>query len=154
MLIIRIIHSNDKYIVLLIYRKLIILKIIKIEWDSNIGPTLSLNIKNRNFGFCFCHRIKDRSIWFFGLEKVLCSRCLGILLGGIIGLFLVIYQYRIDLIWSILLLVPLIMDGVIQAFHYRESNNILRLITGFLFGIGLQFFLAMSIEFLKVNFFI
>ncbi|RPI37830.1 MAG: DUF2085 domain-containing protein [Methanoregulaceae archaeon] len=40
-------------------------------------------------GFCFCHRRKDRSIWFFGREKVLCSRCLGILLGGTAGLLCV-----------------------------------------------------------------
>jgi uncharacterized membrane protein len=126
------------------------LKFIKIEWDDNIGPILLLNIKNRNFGFCFCHRIKDRSIWFFGLEKVLCSRCLGILLGGIIGLILIIYQYRIDLVWSILLLIPLIFDGVTQALNYRQSNNYFRLITGFLFGIGFQFFLVTIIGFLKI----
>ena len=130
------------------------MNVIKIEWDDSIGPILFLNIKNRRLGFCFCHRIKDRSIWFFGLEKVLCSRCLGIFLGGIIGLILIIYQYRIDLIWSILLLVPLIFDGVTQALNYRQSNNYFRLITGFIFGVGLQFSLATFISFIKNGFFL
>jgi len=133
---------------------LIILKFIKIEWDNNIGPVLLLNIKNHNFGFCFCHKIKDRSIWFFGLEKVLCSRCLGILLGGTIGLILVINKYQIEIIWSVLLILPLIIDGFLQALQYRESNNTLRLITGFLFGVGLQFFLATFISFIKIGFFL
>jgi uncharacterized membrane protein len=130
------------------------LKLIKIEWDNNIGPILFLNIRNRKFGFCFCHRIKERSIWFFGLENYLCSRCLGILIGGLLGLILVIYQYQIEIIWSVLLILPLIIDGFLQALHYRESNNMLRLTTGFLFGVGSQFFLATVIGFLKIEIFI
>jgi uncharacterized membrane protein len=118
------------------------LKLVVIEWDDDIGPMLFINIKNRRFGFCFCHRKKDRSIWFFGLENYFCSRCLGILIGGIIGLILVIWQYKIDLVLSILLLVPLIIDGFLQALNYHQSNNYLRFITGFLFGIGLQFFMG------------
>jgi uncharacterized membrane protein len=86
--------------------------------------------------------MKDRSIWFFGLEKIFCSRCLGILLGGIIGLIPIILQYQIEFFWSILLLLPLSIDGLLQALTQHESNNVLRLITGCLFGIGLQFFLA------------
>jgi uncharacterized membrane protein len=123
-----------------------------LEWDRNIGPILFLNIKNRKFGFCFCHRIKDRSIWFFGLEKVFCSRCLGILFGGIIGLILAIFQYRMEFLGSVLLMIPLIIDGFSQALNYRDSNNVLRFITGFFFGIGLQFFLATLFAFIKNGF--
>ncbi len=134
--------SSDKYIVSLIDWNLIFLELLTVEWDTDIGPIVFLNIENKRFGFCFCHRKKDRSIWFFGLEHFFCSRCMGILIGGSIGLVFVIFQYRIDLIWSVLLMLPLILDGFLQAFHYRESNNIIRLITGFMFGVGLQFFLA------------
>lgn len=123
------------------------------EWDPNIGPILFLNIENRRFGLCFCHRIKDRSIWFFGLENYLCSRCLGVFIGWLIGLILVLYQYQIEMFWSVFLMLPLVIDGFSQALHYRESNNVLRLITGVLFGIGLQFLLAMIIGYLKVKFF-
>ena len=97
--------------------------------------------------------IKDRSIWFFGLEKILCSRCLGILIGGTIGLILVINKYQIEIIWSVLLILPLIIDGFSQALKYRESNNVIRLITGFLFGLGLQFFLSTLFAVIKNGFF-
>lgn len=133
---------NDKFIVSLIDCKLVVVELFTIEWDTDIGPILFLNMESRRFGLCFCHRRKDRSIWFFGLERIFCSRCLGILIGGIVGLACVFYQYRIGLLWAVLLLLPLILDGLLQAFRYRESNNIIRLITGFLFGIGLQFLLA------------
>ena len=129
------------------------MNLLKLEWDNDIGPILFLNIKNCKFGFCFCHRIKDRSIWFFGLEKVFCSRCLGILFGGIIGLILAIFQYRIELVWSVLLMIPLIIDGFSQALNYRDSNNVIRFITGFFFGIGLQFFLATLFALIKNGFF-
>ena len=129
------------------------MELLTLEWDTDVGPIVFLNIKNRRFGLCFCHRRKDRSIWFFGLEHFLCSRCLGILFGGTIGLIFVILQYRIDLFWSIFLMLPLIIDGFLQALHFRESNNMLRLTSGFLFGVGLQFFLAAMIGFLKSGFF-
>jgi uncharacterized membrane protein len=122
-------------------------------WDNNIGPIVFLNIKNHKLGFCFCHKIKNRSIWFFGLEKILCSRCLGILLGGATGLILVASHYRMDLMWSVVLLIPLLLDGSSQALQYRESNNETRLITGFLFGVGLQFFLSVVFLFIKNGFF-
>jgi uncharacterized membrane protein len=75
-------------------------------------------------------------------------------LGGTIGLILVINKYQIEIIWSVLLILPLIIDGFLQALQYRESNNTLRLITGFLFGVGLQFFLATFISFIKIGFFL
>ena len=106
-----------------------------------------LNINNRTFALCFCHQIKERSIWCFGLEHFLCSRCLGILFGGTIGLAFVLFQYRIGIVWALILMLPLIIDGCLQALHYRESNNILRLTKGFLFGVGLQFFMAIVMSF-------
>jgi len=122
------------------------LKQLQIEWDDEIGPVLSLTIKNRKLGLCFCHRKKDRTIWFFGLEKFFCSRCLGIVLGGIVGFVCVLYHYWPGLFWSVLLLLPLMGDSITQAMRWRESNNILRFVTGFMFGIGLQFFLAIVLQ--------
>ena len=141
--------SSGRYIILFVDWNLVILKLLIFEWDTDIGPILFLNIENRSFGFCFCHRRKDRSIRFFGLEHFFCSRCLGILIGGTVGLVFVIFQYQIEIILSVLLMLPLIIDGFLQAFHYRESNNVSRLITGFLFGIGLQFFLVIVMAIIR-----
>jgi uncharacterized membrane protein len=49
-------------------------------------------------------------------------------------------------------MVPLSIDSFSQALKYRESNNALRFITGFLFGIGLDFFTMGIIEFVRFLF--
>jgi uncharacterized membrane protein len=85
---------------------------------------------------------------------VLCSRCLGILLGGTAGLLCVVSHEHIDPVWSLLLLLPLVLDGSLQLFRSRESTNAVRLVTGFLFGFGLQFFLAAFFAVLKNQFFL
>jgi uncharacterized membrane protein len=126
--------------------------LLTLEWNAEIGPIISLNSGNRRFGLCFCHRRKDRSIRFFGLEQVFCARCLGILLGGAAGLVCVIFHERIDLIGSLLLLLPLVLDGSLQLLRERESTNAVRLGTGFLFGFGLQFFLAVVFAVVKYRF--
>lgn len=132
----------DKFIELSGNVELMVLDLLTLEWNADIGPVIFLGSGDRRFGLCFCHRRKDRSIRFFGLEKVFCSRCLGILLGGTAGLLCVICHFRIDVVWSLLLLLPLVLDGFLQLFRDRESTNGIRLVTGILCGLGLQFFLA------------
>ena len=44
---------------------------------------------------------------------------------------------RSSLLVSILLLIPLVIDGVLQLLSSYESNNTRRFITGALFGYGL-----------------
>ena len=52
------------------------------------------------------------------------------------GLVLEILAVSFSILLSVLLLLPLIVDGVTQMIHLRKSNNLLRFVTGFLFGIG------------------
>lgn len=111
---------------------------IKYKWDEKIGPIFYIKIGNKNYGICFCHRIKERSIKFFGIERYLCSRCLGILLGGVFAISLHFLNYHLSFMLSILLTVPLLLDGFTQFFNFRHSNNALRLFTGILFGVGLN----------------
>jgi uncharacterized membrane protein len=122
---------------------------VTLEWNKEIGPVLFLERGDRRYGLCFCHRRKDRSTRCFGLERLFCSRCLGVLLGGAAGLLCVVLHYRIDVIWSLLLLLPLVLDGFLQLFRERESTNTVRLATGFLFGLGLQFLLAVFFAVVK-----
>jgi uncharacterized membrane protein len=140
---------EDKFIGLSGNGNLIVLEHLTLEWDEEIGPIVFLKSGNRRYGLCFCHRRKDRSIWFFGLEKVLCSRCLGMLFGGMAGILCVISHVRIDPAWSLLLLLPLVLDGFLQLVRDRESTNGIRLVTGFLFGVGLPLFLAVFFTVLK-----
>ena len=118
------------------------------NWDNSIGPILYITIKNRKFGLCFCHKKKDRSIPFFGLENFFCSRCLGIFLGFLIGLIISKFFLFISINWAILFIMPLIFDGFTQLLHLRESNNKLRFFTGIFFGFGFVVIIKYSLQFL------
>lgn len=41
-------------------------------------------------------------------------------------------------LWTFIFILPTIVDGLTQAFMNRESNNVLRVITGFTYGVGLM----------------
>ncbi|MDD3159986.1 MAG: DUF2085 domain-containing protein [Candidatus ainarchaeum sp.] len=99
-----------------------------------------LKIFNKKIKFCFCHHLPERSIKFFGIEKYLCARCFGMTLGAVIGIILFYLNWKFNLFVLILLIIPLIFDGLSQMFLDRKSNNLLRLITGILFGIGIVLF--------------
>ncbi len=95
--------------------------------------------------FIPCHRHPNRSLIIHG-KPFLCYRCLSILIGYVsIPLFL-------SLKWSgpwylgLLFQIPMLVDGVTQYWKWRESNQILRIATGLLSGIGqsLQIILCAS----------
>lgn len=84
---------------------------------------------------CGCHCRDDRSFHYKGMKFPVCARCTGILLGW----FLCLITYRfinIPIYVMFLMVVPLIVDGLIQYFTSYESRNIRRLFTGVLFGYG------------------
>lgn len=109
------------------------------KWDEKLGPVIYLNTKNKTLGLCLCHRMEDRSIKFFGIEKYLCSRCLGILLGGVSAVILNYSGFYLTLFWALMLSIPILIDGSIQYFDIKPSNNIRRLVTGYLFGFTLNY---------------
>jgi len=88
-----------------------------------------------------CHRIPERSFFIKGHQFPVCARCTGFYIS-LIFYFFYAYYFYVDynpalIIFAILLLMPAIIDGSTQLIKYRESNNILRLITGLMGGIGL-----------------
>jgi len=110
---------------------------IEYKWDDKIGPILYIQIYSKKVGLCLCHRRKDRSVKFFGLEHYFCSRCLGILIGSFLGFFFRFIYTSFPLFFALIMMVPLIIDGFSQLVTLRESTNAIRLITGFLFGFGM-----------------
>ena len=94
-----------------------------------------------NFTKYICHRIPERSFFIKGHQFPVCARCTGLYTGLITYLITNhFYPHNYDLnmlIISIILLIPVSIDGTTQYFELRKSNNILRLITGFIGGIGL-----------------
>ena len=92
-----------------------------------------------------CHRIPERSFFIKGHQFPVCARCTGFYTG--LAVFLIFdYFYEINcdintLIISMILMIPVAIDGITQYFGPRESTNNLRFITGFIGGIGLIIFL-------------
>ena len=85
---------------------------------------------------CGCHCRPDRSFFWHGRQFPVCARCTGELIGFLAaipgGIFLGFHP-----VWSLLMLLPLIVDGTVQLKTAYESTNLRRVITGFLFGYGL-----------------
>jgi uncharacterized membrane protein len=138
---------------------------------------IKIKSKNRVFILGACHRIPSRSFIFRG-KPLLCYRCLGIY-GSFYIAALIYISYRVvilfnsrflpfldlkshwdiisfnsfllKLLYIILLLLPYIIDGVIQAKSKTyQSNNSVRFITGVLGGIGQFYFFITLGQFVKV----
>ena len=88
-----------------------------------------------------CHSRPDRSFYYKGKQFPICARCTGVLLGWIAGIIYCVLFEAPKGYFTILILIPLIIDGTTQFLGKRESNNIFRIITGILFGMGIIFIL-------------
>lgn len=84
-----------------------------------------------------CHRMPSRSFFYKKKQFPVCARCTGIYLGYFI-MIPMLWFYQIGIVYSILLILPTMIDGVTQAYLNRESTNFLRCTTGFLAGIGMS----------------
>ncbi|MFC2162790.1 DUF2085 domain-containing protein [Candidatus Altiarchaeota archaeon] len=95
-----------------------------------------------------CHQLPYRSFIFSGVPLPVCARDIGLYVGTIAGLGSVFARARLpeftrSLKFTIACMLPIIIDGVTQTvLHLRESNNLLRLLTGLLFAYGVLSFFA------------
>jgi len=76
----------------------------------------------------------ERSFKYKGKQFPLCARCTGIFIGYFTFPLFQLQIIESSLLLIILLSIPLFVDSITQSMNYRESNNIFRVITGFLFG--------------------
>ena len=90
-----------------------------------------------------CHCRDERSFHYKGRKFPICARCTGELVGIVVSLFSCFF-FRLPIWMCILIMIPLIVDGTIQMFTKYESNNLRRVVTGFLFGYGLFMLFAIS----------
>ncbi|HEY5611317.1 MAG TPA: DUF2085 domain-containing protein [Thermoanaerobaculia bacterium] len=82
-----------------------------------------------------CHGIESRCLELWGVSMPICARCTAIYAGLIVGivLFVIVPSLRRRLVPSVVLalaIAPLAIDGLTQAFRFRESTNSLRVLTG------------------------
>lgn len=86
---------------------------------------------------CGCHQMPTRSFFYKGRQFPLCARCTGLAFGEF--LFApVLWILGFQSVWiSVVLIVPLAIDGTLQYVKLIESNNIRRLLTGLMAGVGI-----------------
>lgn len=84
-----------------------------------------------------CHQQDDRSFDLNGNQMPFCARDLGLLAGAVLGLAaFVLLGRKVPWTWFLVLLVPMALDGVVQAITDYESSNIVRLFTGAIAGLA------------------
>jgi len=89
------------------------------------------------FGKLFrCHQLAERSFFWKGIQFPLCARCTGILIGFVlVGPLVSIFTLG-NMFLSLLLILIMCADGMLQLKGFRKSTNPRRLITGLGFGYG------------------
>jgi uncharacterized membrane protein len=90
-----------------------------------------------------CHQYPSRCFYVFGSNMGLCARCFSVYSAMFILCILFVFfdmggSLKCRSIIALSLFIPLLLDGITQYFSLRESNNLLRLLTGFLAGIGIS----------------
>ena len=94
--------------------------------------------------YCGCHQMPNRSFFIKGYQVPICARCTGIALGHLIALIVMpfhTFSFKIAV-----LILPLAVDGTVQYFTNYESNNLKRIITGFLYGFAFMSFVVKLIR--------
>ena len=102
--------------------------------------------------FTFCHRRPERTLKIRGRYLPVCARCTGIYAGMLVFFslqFFSEFNYGLNLFFVSILLLPMALDGTTQLLKLRESTNVIRLITGFICGIGYLMLLLVSIEIIQ-----
>lgn len=123
---------------------------------SILGPSpIAIAISDSVFRFfsIFCHQLPWRSLFFNGIQMPVCARCASIYVATALGLaFFRLKGYggrELRMNWPLLILLflPTGVDGFTQYLGMRESTNLLRLVTGFPYGLGYAYLLAWAVPF-------
>ena len=106
----------------------------------DIANLIVYRFKNYFGQIPLCNMRPDRAFKIGDFVFPLCARCTGIVVGALVITiinFKYYKTYKYILLVSILLLFPMIIDGVMQYVFSVESTNLRRVITGFIFSIGM-----------------
>ena len=86
----------------------------------------------------FCHQIPTRSFWIVGSNLGVCARCFGLYISFLSTWLLLVVRFKRHFLWKwgIVLIIPILLDGITQNLGLRMSTNYLRFSTGILGGAG------------------
>ena len=83
-----------------------------------------------------CHQLPERSFFIKGQQFPVCARCTGAFIGYIAGGILYFFIH-INIFLCLFFCLVMFIDWYIQYKKIFHSNNIRRVITGFLCGFGM-----------------
>lgn len=90
-----------------------------------------------------CHQLANRSIFINDNQMPFCARDVGLFVGLAVASGTATFvRYKINPLLVLAGLVPIGLDGGLQLVTDYESNNLLRLATGFVAGVVLALLLA------------
>ncbi len=97
-----------------------------------------------------CDQIPAHAFFIFGHQMALCSRNFSLYASLWVGSMIFRFARRrvhpLDWKLVVVLLLPMALDGGTQLFGWRESTDLLRVITGTLFGLGICWFALPFVE--------
>lgn len=86
-----------------------------------------------------CHQKPERSFFYKGFQFPVCARCTGVFIGYLLAI--IFFKYiTLGYVFCIVMNIPMLIDGGTQFMRMRESNQILRVITGIIGGYGIVTF--------------
>jgi len=98
-------------------------------------------------GSLMCHQQPERSFWLAGHTLAVCARDTGLFAGAFAGATIYALWKRVRLpgIVAIISCLPLVIDGGTQLLGFRESTNLLRVITGVMAALAVLLYLLPKI---------
>ena len=86
-----------------------------------------------------CHQRADRSFFIGQYQFPVCARCTGVIIGQFLEILFIIIKQNITIYISFCFMLIMFLDWFLQYKKIKESNNIKRIITGILGGLGLTY---------------
>ncbi len=78
-----------------------------------------------------CHQHASRSFFLNDNQMPFCARCTAIFFGIVIGVAILMFlAIELNILWLIVGMIPMGIDGTVQLLTDYESTNLLRFITG------------------------
>lgn len=91
-----------------------------------------------------CHQKANRSFFFNNYQFPICARCTGLLIGYILGVTSLLFNFKLSILISSIFIVIMFIDWFIQHKEILYSTNKRRLLTGTLCGFGIINILSYS----------
>ena len=125
----------------------------------------ALALLNHNFLFAYpilkptyhlvCHQETAKLVHIFGTTTLLCARCTGIYIGGLLGAFtLLFYRGNINFPTKYLLYssLPMFLDVGLVMFGVYKYSKTIAFLTGILLGsVGIVYLIELIEKFLSQN---